>query len=744
MRRLQWRYLLATLLPLLLIVIVAGSVAARPAPQDTTLTVGYIGSPGDAMAQGVQLAISEINATGGITADNGTTYTLTLQVVEVTGAAEVPGALSQLSNAIAIFGPSSNVLAVPNVDAFGTVDAPVLTAARSRTLDNAGANVFRLIPPDGDYASVLATYLVQELNIQSVVVVGAATDVDTSNTSTSTFSTTFSRLSGPPEQTIQVQDNIQLAGALADVPTTNPDAVVLFGNSEGAQTTLETLRDAGWDGLFVYRDAQRALLEDDGVDAELFAGTIGIDNWSFAPGTVVGRTFLLDYVQQFGDVPGPLSAAGYDALYALSTVIRDGAVTPAAARDGLTQVRFSSLVSGPINPAVFGNQTMSQSVYVFEVTANGGLTPLAVYDDGVQRSGIGGDDQQAGGDDDEGVVGQPTARPTNTAVPTIPPPPTITPSVLTGTVSSEVRVLNVRSGPDADIYEVVDQLNTGQQVTIVGRNADFSWFFVQYAGQTGWVFAEFLNVFDPGGQLAVSPVIAPPNTPTPAPTEAQLEPDLFITNVTISPNNPRPGNPISATVTITNQGRSDAGSFAVATSFLPGSVYTANNLSGLAAGQTVTTTLTNTVTTTGYVPDLGIVVDLNDEVAEGAAGENNNIFTVSYKVDRAVTTEAQVTLFPGNTFNFAGPSDDLTWDGNVITMSTSSGDARIGLVGGGLDYVTAAFGDVTTYATGTTFANPQPGQVFAMITDEDEYGYMRVDNRNGTNVTVTYRIYDMP
>lgn len=742
MRTPSLRLLLAAiLLPMALIAAIVGTVAARPSPQSSTLTIGYIGSSSDDMVRGMQQAISEINSSAGIAANDGNTYTLALQVAEVApdNPDAVPGAISSLSNAVAIFGPSTNVLAVPNVDALSNASVPILTAARARSLDDAGSNnIFRVIPPDGDYANVLATYLVQELNIQSVVVVSTATDAATDNTSLSTFNTTFSRLGSPPQQAIQVQDNTQLGAALADVTNTNPEAVVVFGNAEGARITLETLRDAGWDGLFVYRDAQRALLADETLSRDLFAGTIGIDNWSFAPGTVVGRTFLVEYVQQFGAVPGPLAAAGYDSVYALSTVIRNGAVTPATIRDSLSQVRLSSLVSGPINPASYGNRILSQSVYVYEVTTGGGLAPLAIFDDGVQRSGVVSEDGVTG------ALPSPTPRPTNTVVPTTPPLPTATPSVLTGTVSNEVRVLNVRSGPDDNVYEVVDQLDRGEQVRIIGRNGDFSWYFVQYNGRTGWVFAQFLNVFDPSGLLSTTPVIAPPATPTPAPTEPPLEPDLVATNVTISPSNPRPGDPITATITIENQGRTDAGPFAVATSFRPGDVYTANNLNGLAAGQSITTTLTNTVTQTGFVPDLGIVVDLNNAVNEGTAGENNNIFTVSYKVDRATTTEAQVTLFPGNTFNFAGATDDLSWDGNTITMSTASGNARIGLVTGGLDYVTATYDDVTTFATSTTQANPQPGNVFAIITDEDEYGYMRIDNRNGSNVTLTFRIYDMP
>ena len=99
----------------------------------------------------------------------------------------------------------------------------------------------------------------------------------------------------------------------------------------------------------------------------------------------------------------------------------------------------------------------------------------------------------------------------------------------------------------------------------------------------------------------------------------------------MNPPSPVSGQPFTLTVTVQNQGGADAGQFAVATSFMPGNVYSAANVSGLAAGATTTVNLTGTVTGAGtYTID--IVLDLNSQVDEGPNGEANNKPQFTYTV----------------------------------------------------------------------------------------------------------------
>ena len=82
------------------------------------------------------------------------------------------------------------------------------------------------------------------------------------------------------------------------------------------------------------------------------------------------------------------------------------------------------------------------------------------------------------------------------------------------------RELTVRRGPGR-IYAVVGAPEDGQQLSVVGRNFDSSWWQVKFQGQTGWVFGQDLAI----SEIESVPLAAGVATPTPTPT-ATPAPDL--------------------------------------------------------------------------------------------------------------------------------------------------------------------------------------------------------------------------
>lgn len=729
------RKLFRWMMPLLAIaLLISVGLWAMPsqAQQTTNLPIAYLGNADDDLAQGLQLAIDEINDAGGIAGPNNAVYALSLEVVALDedNPDSVTDALDELPRVVAIFGPSDEALTADHLDALSGASAPVFLPARNLNVNAADTNdnIFQLIAPDITYAQSLARFLTFEVGASDIVLL--QTPTENLNDGLNNFSAALNTFGTPPSQTLLVADDIQLANTIVNIANLDPEVVVAFGTPENAVLTLQQLREGGWEGLFVYPDA-RGIRDVEGFDPTLFDGVLSADHWSSSTPTSVGRTFVANYVAAFGDAPGALSVAGYDSIYALLFVIRDGDISPDALKAGVSQLRLPNLVGGPFSPGLYGNRILSQTVYIYAFNNRGGADTLTVYDNGVRRDGLDVESPVIG-DPAIAASATPTLAPTATTLPATP-----TPSFLTATVNSNVGALNVREGPDT-IYTEIDELRPGEQVIVVGRNNDYSWLFVQYEGRTGWIFTEFVTVFDPGNLYGVLPIVPSPATPTPQPTTGPVNPDLIITNVSLNPAQPQPSSPISATVTIQNQGSTDAGQFAVATSFRPGEVYTAQVVNSLPAGQTVNIVLTNTVVNTGYVPDLGFVVDLNNEVNEGTNGEGNNTFTIAYKVDRSLAIESSATLNAGQSINFFGANVDLSWDGNAFNMP---GNARIGVLNG-VDYVTSHYDQVAPAAVNTQAVSPQPGTIFAILTDEGNAGILRVDNRNGSQVTITYRIYN--
>jgi len=121
---------------------------------------------------------------------------------------------------------------------------------------------------------------------------------------------------------------------------------------------------------------------------------------------------------------------------------------------------------------------------------------------------------------------EPTVEPTSEVVETETPvsatatpiPPTATPIPGPGDAdAASTDILNVRSGPGVQ-YEIISTLAEGEQVTLLGRNDDASWLYIQKSdGLEGWVSADYL-IINSTIDVAALPVKEAPPLPTPAPT----------------------------------------------------------------------------------------------------------------------------------------------------------------------------------------------------------------------------------
>ncbi|MBZ0320544.1 MAG: ABC transporter substrate-binding protein [Anaerolineae bacterium] len=738
-RRGVWLGSAIVLIALIVALMAGGSALAGPSQRqtDNILRIGYIGQPDSDLARGLDLAIRQINESGGTTGPDDTSYFYQLVVAEVLPeeTEAIPEVLQALTNAgvVAIFGPDSNDLALPNVEALSAASVPVLTGATSETLYNAdtSSNIFRIVAPESTYSDALASYLVGVLEVQDVVLV--QTDIVWTEATVS-LGNALGQEGAEIVATIQMTDNTDLPNQIRTLPELDADAVIMYGPPQDAYTVFTQLQSNNWQGSFVYRTGQQAVLEGNLFDDERAAGIIGVDSWSFGANDALGSTFTIQYVTQYGTIPGPLSVAAYDSLFALDSAIRVFGTDAAAVRAGLSQLDIERLVRGPADPVVTDSRDLSQTAIIYELTGSGGVQAVAAYDNGELREDSGFGEAIVGAVPDEENPPEATATllPTATSLAGTP-----TPSFVTATVTEPT--LNVRSGPGTN-YSIVGKLNEGDQVPVIGRNNDFTWLVIQFRGTVAWVTAQYVSIFDPGNLQLALPIIAAPATPTPSATTVQAEPDLIITNVTLAPSSPIPTNVLfSATITIKNQGGSAAGTFAVATTFLPGNIYSAQNLpAGLGAGQITTVVLSTTFGATGNVNNLGIVADLNNEVVEGAVGETNNIFNISYKVDRAVQTEQVRNYAAAANDDLSGNgTQDISWDGTNLTAING---ALIGLFSSD-NYATAHYDGAVATATSTVFANPPAGATIAFRSDDGRYGVIRIDGRSGTQINFTYRIY---
>ncbi|MBN1202882.1 MAG: ABC transporter substrate-binding protein [Anaerolineae bacterium] len=703
---------------------------AAPAVQESTeLWIAYLGGADSDAASGAQLAIDQINTAGGVRGPDGVTYTLKLVTLSgaPTSPEELRDAIGELSanTFIAILGPDATNLLTPEaIQDLADLQLPVLTGATGDTLTDSDTSdtLFRIRAAERFYSAALATYMTADLGLQNIALV--QTDIEATEALVD-FENSLGAVGLQPADRILGTSGTPLTDEAQRLLDLNPDGVVMWGTPQDVVTLLRQLRDSGWNGRFAYRHAEEAARAG-GLPDDLAEGVLGANSWSYAYSGRATSIFLRDYVLAFGQVPGPLSAAAYDAIWYLRGMIAVHGPDTTAIREGLKQGTALPLVQGTMRPAEFGNGDMVRMAVVYELGAHGGPTVVARYDDTnpLPVEGEGGGEE---------IAEVPTATPP----PTEPPVPTATLEGAWATVTA--NVLNVRTGPGFN-YDKIGQVSQGDVLRILGAIPDYSWLNVDYQGGVGWIKTEYTET---GGDLATVIVLQPPPTPTLAATPTfTIAPytDLVIDTVVLNPAQPVPNKPFTATVTIRNTGGGAAGQFSVAATFEPGSVYTSAFVNGLAGGQSTQVQLTGTLIGTG-VFTVAVIADLNNEVQEN--NENNNMYNITYRADYPLyADQAGQQLTEWTDWDLYGGTVDFTWDGYNIAMQNG---ATMGILGG-TTYENAHYDALTpaviNNATGVGTDKVNTGVVIGIYTAEGKRAVMRIDNRQGTTIWISYRVYN--
>jgi branched-chain amino acid transport system substrate-binding protein len=307
----------------------------RKAAPGTVITIGTLlprsgalGAFGDAMDHGVELAVEEINQSGGI-------FGQKLAVVSCDDATSADQAalgaahLVDVAKVDAIIGSGASGV---TIEAFNRVAKPsqVLMVSPSATspaisnLPDAGL-LWRTAPSDAVQGRAIAQFIVEQ-DFNKIAIVNrndaygnGLADAIRASLCSSGFScgqdTLLSRLYSDTQGPLQVDAQ---AGALLDVVNFKPDAVVLIAY---VQDGVDFMNLAAGKGLkFILTDGTRdtdLLGKDPGQkgvsDPDILCTLVGTN-----PASPSGRlydSFALKYEARFGAPPGTFAANSYDAAY---------------------------------------------------------------------------------------------------------------------------------------------------------------------------------------------------------------------------------------------------------------------------------------------------------------------------------------------------------------------------------------------------------------------------------------------
>lgn len=364
----------------------AAPAAPTPSAASTTgpLLVGTVGSLTGAEAHfgletvnGVQLAIEEANAAGGIQG-----RIVALRSYDSQGrpeeAANAMTRLATQDRVLFVVGEnaSTNTLAMAPVGARSEVPLISPSSTNPRVTSEGGPYAFRVCFTDTFQGGLLATYAREQLKLGKVGVL-----VDTKSAYSiglaSVFAERFTALGGTVRQESYARGDTDFRSQLTRLKSERPDGLFIPGYYSDVGPLAKQARELGlrvpllggdgWDS-----GGRLANLAGEAVEGALYSTHFAPDN----PGTRV-QQFIARFQARFGHPPDSLGALGYDAArVGMEALRRSGGVGGPMLREQIARTRDFDGVTGRITlgpdrnavkPAIIVKLVRGEPVFAAEV-----------------------------------------------------------------------------------------------------------------------------------------------------------------------------------------------------------------------------------------------------------------------------------------------------------------------------------------------------------------------------------------
>ena len=276
------------------------------------------------MENGAKLAVSEINADGGLL---GRDLELVVEDDACDATTAVAGANKLVTEGIvASVGGYCSGATLPTLPIFDEAGIPmVIPAANSNELVDQGLPGVFLINGTGDQQAAAAVQYSEQIGATNVAVIDDATSYSADLAQAFTAQAEEAGLTVAFEATVTPGENdySSVATQLADV---QPDLVYWTGYYQEGGLIVRQATDAGYAGAFMVADgsvdAKFAEIAGDGY-TENVVGT-----FTQTPDMIEGADeWIADYEELAGDPPGPYSTQSYDAVRVMAQAIEDAGST---------------------------------------------------------------------------------------------------------------------------------------------------------------------------------------------------------------------------------------------------------------------------------------------------------------------------------------------------------------------------------------------------------------------------------
>lgn len=345
---------------------------AACAPKDTTpVTLGFVagvtGRTADLGAggrNGVQLAVDETNAAGGIHGRR-----IDLLVKDSESNAELAKAkVSELlaANVQAIIGPMTSadaVAAAPLATAGNTL--MMASTVTTTALSGIDDQFFRVIASTTAHTATMARYLVEKRQARKVNLLVNLGNKAYAQSWADDFSSAMKALGGPPPRRLDYfgNENVNFAALARELVKDKPDAIILITNAVDAAHIADQLVLAGSKAVHVTSEwaGTGKLIELGGVQVEGFIVPQYLDLTSTRPAYIAFREA---YQKRYGQPPGFPAVLSYDAARVVLRALAE-AQPGETLKQALLRIRHFDGLQGKIDFDNFGD--VQSSTFLTEI-----------------------------------------------------------------------------------------------------------------------------------------------------------------------------------------------------------------------------------------------------------------------------------------------------------------------------------------------------------------------------------------
>ncbi|MCU9612828.1 ABC transporter substrate-binding protein [Caldibacillus lycopersici] len=334
---------------------------------------GDVASYGQSIAEGVDLAVEEINANGGI---DGKTIELIKSdnKSDPSEAASVATKLTSEEQVLAIIGSatSGNTLAQAQIanDTKTILLTPSGTSPNVTVTENGDVNdyVFRTSYIDPFQGTVAANFATGDLGIKTAAIYADSAS-DYAKGLADAFKETFEAAGGTivAEESYVAKDT-DFRSTLTRIQSKNPEFVFIPGYYAEVGLIIKQAREMGIEVPFMGADGWDSPTLVELAGADTLNNTFITNHYSAEDPDTTIQDFVKKFKEKYnGESPDAFNALGYDSIYFLADAIeRAGSFEPEKIKDALADTKDLLLVTGLITVDENHNPVKSATILEYQ------------------------------------------------------------------------------------------------------------------------------------------------------------------------------------------------------------------------------------------------------------------------------------------------------------------------------------------------------------------------------------------